>query len=100
MLSLLIVHENILVSLSNFTGLQLGKKFTHNCFSLNIKGLFTSWWTNNIKISSNVLLTIPPLHPSDNNTKYTCVISTQERSSICPQNQSKEYVLKLKSNLQ
>ena len=39
-------------------------------------------------------LETPPLQPSDNNTIYTCIVSVQQHPSDCPQNQSREYVIR------
>ena len=97
LLSSLLVHENNLISLSAFQDLQLGDILIHNCVIGSITGLSLSWWKNNTLFVDNNLIKILSLHPSDNNTNYTCIITIQQNPSGCPQNQSREYVIRLKS---
>ena len=97
MLSSLLVHENNLLSLSAFQDLQLGEMFIQSCVLGSITGLSISWRKNNTLFVDKNVIKILPLHPSDNNTNYTCIITLQENPSGCPQNQSREYVIKLKS---
>ena len=78
-------------------GLRLGKKFTHNCVIGSITGLSTSWWTNSTLFLNDNSIKFPPLHPSDNNTIYTCIITIQQNPYGCPQNQSREYIITLES---
>ena len=80
-----------------FTDLQLGQIFAHNCVQGSITGLSISWWKNNTLFIDDNRLETPPLQPSDNNTIYTCIVSVQQNPSGCPQNKSREYVIRLKS---
>ena len=97
LLSSLIVYENDLLSVNASRDLQLGKKFIHNCVLRSITGLSISWWKNNTLLMNENRLETPPLQLSDDNTIYTCIISIQQYTSDCPQNQSREYVIRLKS---
>ena len=96
-LSLQLVAENDLYPISEFTGLQLGEMFVRNCVLGSISGLSISWWRNNTLFFDHNRIETPPLQLSDNNTIYTCIISIQQNPSNCPKNQSREYVIKLKS---
>ena len=97
LLSSLLVDENNLLSLSVFQDLQLGEMFIHNCVLGSITGLSISWWKNNTLFVDNNSIKLPPLLPSDNNTNYTCIIRIPKNPSGCPQNQFREYVIRLKS---
>ena len=92
-----LVAENDLYPISAFTDLQLGQRFAHNCVQGSISGLLISWWKNDTLFMANNRLEIPPLQLSDNNTIYTCIVSVQQNPSGCPQNKSREYVIRLKS---
>ena len=81
--------------MEQFTDLQLGNNFVINCISEH-SGVYVLWVANGLIISNDKTLTIPSLQPSHNNTKYTCVISIQENPTGCPQNQSKEFVIREK----
>ena len=70
--------------------------FIHNCVLGSLTSLSISWWRNNTLFINGNRIETPPLHPSDNNTIYTCIISIQQNPSGCP-NQSKEYAIRLKS---
>ena len=52
---------------------------------------------NNTLFMAGNRLEIQPLQLYDNNTIYTCVVSVKQNPSGCPQNQSREYVIRLKS---
>ena len=93
----LLVVGNALLSVNESQGLQLGKKFIGNCVLGSVTGLSISWWRNNTLLKVGYRLETPPLQPSDNNTIYTCIVSVQQNPSGCPQNQSREYVIRLKS---
>ena len=93
----MLVYENDILPPSTFQGLLLGQKFIHNCVLGSVNRLSISWWKNNTLFMDGNRIETPPLHPSDNNTIYTCIISIQQNPSGCPQNQSKEYVIRLKS---
>ena len=80
-----------------FTNLQLGQNFTRNCVQGIITVLSISWWENNTLFIAGNRLEIKPLQLSDNNTIYTCIVSVKQNPSGCPQNQSREYVIRLKS---
>ena len=80
-----------------FTGLQLGQTFVQSCVQGVITGLSISWWKNNTLFVDNNSIKLPPLLPSDNNTNYTCIISIPKNPSGCLQNQSREYVVRVKS---
>ena len=96
-LSLQLVAENDLYPISAFTDLQLGQTFTHNCVQGSIIRLSISWWKNNTLFMAGNRLEIQPLQLYDNNTIYTCIVSVKQNPSGCPQNQSREYVIRLKS---
>ena len=81
--------------MEQFTHLQLGNSFTINCINEH-PGVSVLWFANGLNISNDKTLTIPSLHPSHNNTNYTCVVSIQENPTGCPQNQSKEFVIREK----
>ena len=79
-----------------FIGVKLGKRLIHNCFLGTLDGLSISWRANNTLISHTNRLETSPLHPSDNNTNYTCIITLQQ-NTICPLYLIKEYVIRIKS---
>ena len=93
----MLVYENDLLPLNAFQDLQLGEKFIYNCVVGSIIGISISWWKNNTLFVDNNSIKLPPLLPSDNNTNYTCIISIQQNPSGCPTNQSRDYVIRLKS---
>ena len=83
--------------ISVFTDLQLGETFALNCVQRNITELSISWWKNNTLFMDGNRLEIPSLQLSDNNTIYTCIVSVKKNPSGCFQNQSREYLIRLKS---
>ena len=92
-----IVAEKDIYPTSVFTDLQLGQKFAENCVKGRITGLFISWWINDTIFNNGNGIYISSLKPSDNNTIYACNISIQKNPLGCPQNQFREYVIRLKS---
>ena len=93
-----IVAERKLSTQKNFINLQLGNQLTVSCINEHLfPGILVSWLdSNGLYYSTNNTLVIPSLHPSHNNTIYTCIVSIQDNPTGCL-NQSREFVIIEKS---